>query len=89
MSIAVLVAFIAEIFSRFSSLAKLGAEKATSRADARTLFTKTVDLAKVFSDWFFIDKTINYSGARAGFSLKFLQSWKRKSGHIASGLWTI
>jgi hypothetical protein len=46
MSIAVSVFFIAEIFSRFSSLAKLDAENATSIADARTLFTNTLDVAK-------------------------------------------
>jgi hypothetical protein len=50
----------AEIFSRFSSLAKLGAANATTRADARMLFTKTVDLANLISDEFFItDSTRN------------------------------
>jgi hypothetical protein len=60
MSIAVLVFLNAEIFSRFSSLAKLGAANATTRADARMLFTKTVDLANLISDEFFItDSTRN------------------------------
>jgi hypothetical protein len=41
-----------EIFSSFSSFAKLDAEKAMSSADASALFTKTLDLANLFSDWF-------------------------------------
>ena len=53
MSIAVLVFFIAEIFSRFSS-AKLGAANATTKAEARILLTNAVDLANVISDWFLL-----------------------------------
>jgi len=49
MSIAVLVFFIAEIFSRFSS-AKLGTAKAATSAEARMLLTNAVDFANVISD---------------------------------------
>jgi hypothetical protein len=54
MSIAVPDVLNPEIFSRFSSFvfAKLDAEKAMSIADARALFTKTLDLANLISDWF-------------------------------------
>jgi hypothetical protein len=51
MSISVSVFLKDEIFSRFSSLAKLEAENATSIADARTLFTITVDVAKFNLRW--------------------------------------
>jgi hypothetical protein len=60
MSIAVPDVLNPEIFSRFSSFAfaKLCAEKAMSSADARALFTKTLDLANLISDWFFINNTV-------------------------------
>jgi hypothetical protein len=58
MSIAVLVFFIAEIFSRFSS-AKLGAANAATSAEAKMLLTNAVDFANVISDWFLLTEQYN------------------------------
>lgn len=78
MSIAVLVALNAEILSRFSSLAKLGAANAKTRADARMLFAKTVGLANLISDEFLLLTVLETTKTPAKLSLILLKSDQRK-----------
>ena len=86
---AVSVFFIAEIFSRLSSFAKVGAEKATISAEAKMLFTNTLELANLISDGFLLTKQFNATKTRAKLSLLFLQYMNERTAPLHVGLWTI